>query len=209
MALAGPAATATPAIATSATAPPPDASPSPSASPVATPDALDAGEDAANAPPFDQYAWAEARGVPNSDGVLMRLGSCRAVSVGQPPREALLCEGGAPDFSVPGGESVFSLRVVDVAKGRLRELLVAPLYAGAMDFPGVEYVHLSASLSTDGLRVTIAERPEETCDAARAKARKQFSSPVDAPGLRDWLTTIGRACAGRGVYVWRNGRFLR
>src|SRR5215467_4325805 len=70
--LAGPTATTIPPVATSATTPAPDASAPSSATPVATGDATDAGADAANAPPLDTYGWAEAHGIPNSDGVLMK-----------------------------------------------------------------------------------------------------------------------------------------
>jgi len=159
-------------------------------------------------PRFDAYAWASARGIDPAAEKITIEGACRAVTLGDPPRDALWCEGGIPVFQTTGGESVFPLVVLDVDQGHLRQLLRAPLYAGALDFDTI-YVRLSATLAADGRSIAVSERPEQTCAKARADAKKLISSPVDAPGLRDWLTAIDHACAGVAHYVWRGGRFVK
>jgi hypothetical protein len=127
--------------------------------------------------------------------------------VGDPLREALFCEGGAPLWSAPGGESTFPVEVVDATGGHMHKLLKAPLYAGAMDFEKVFYVQLDAALSADGKTITLTERAELTCAMARAKAKNDFPNKEDAQNLKDYLGSIDHACAGPRRYTWQGGRF--
>ncbi len=154
----------------------------------------------------DPVAWLAAHGAappPNTD----LFGACTAIRLGA--RDALLCPRGAPSESLPGGESVFPLRVLVVEGARTRTALAIPIAAGPLDReivpgqppPDDAYVELDATLEPGGAALIVREKPGKTC----AKALADYKGHELAPHRR----MIEKACAARGRYVLRNDVLVR
>jgi hypothetical protein len=172
-------------------------------------------------PTIDPEAWLAEKGVAHvPDRLSGSLFGCRAVRVGAPPRDGLFCPGGPPmEGSLPGGESLFPLVVAFVDGKTLRVALRVPLAAGPLDreMPpeendpsGGNYVQLDAVLSTDGLHLSVRDRPGAGCLERLAEYRKDNLSDPNLKGiLTPHIRVMEAACRSRGEYTWQGDRFTR
>jgi hypothetical protein len=171
---------------------------------------------------FDETeAWLAQHGVQSVDPkISSEVGACRAVRVGAPLRDGLLCTGGPPmEGSIFGwGESLFPLLLVAAEGGKLRVLLRVPFAAGPEDQlepvsptdPNQgNYLQLAADLAPDGTHLSIHDRPGNGC-AEELKQMRDENAKGEWKGVfTPHIKVVERACRSRGTYVWRGGRFLR
>lgn len=153
--------------------------------------------------------WLKAHGIA-PDAFVDRVYGCRVTTLGDPARDGLVCELGAPmKGSLDSGESVFPLTLWVVEGRRLREVLQVPLAAGPLDReapprPGDpregQYVRLDVVLDTTGTRVEVRERSRATCASSLADV------PKDAPRIAKMVRV---ACDAVGVYTWDTGKFVK
>jgi hypothetical protein len=136
-------------------------------------------------------------------GDALRYSECRAVRLGRPPLDGLVCLGGPPmEGSVRTGHSVFPMAALVADAGALRVVLHTAVMAGPLDPEGEGdpwYVRLDVDVSPDGTRIDIRDAPLRTCADALAEAKKLG----DAANAR----MVRLACASRGAYMWTRGRF--
>ncbi len=162
-------------------------------------------------------AWLAKNRVRTPDAVNLVSG-CEPFVIRPTNREALWCIGnrGPMAGSLPTGESVFPLTVLVVDGGRLRVALELPIMAGPLDRMtdpdqandpndpnDGNYIVLVARRSTDGVTLTVEEQSQPQAKCASVLAAH------GAPDLAKHRKMIARACASRGAFEWRGGRFVR
>jgi hypothetical protein len=197
---------------------PPTVAQAPTVAPAAEPTPPpDAGK--ADVPWLDVQAWLAEHGVPpGGDGD--NLSGCKAVRVGAPLRDALLCDhDGSSVASEPGGEMAFAVRIFVVERAQLRVVFRAAIAAGPLDKEqrpspddpnDGDYVRLAAEVSRDGLRVTLRDHPGAGCAERLRELRAQNAGDTELRGvLTPHIHMMEVACRARGTYVWKSGAFVR
>ena len=189
------------------------------AAPVASATAAPTAPDAAATQPIAAAAWFAARGVtPLPERTAGELTGCAAVKVGAPPREALLCSGGPPmEGSLASGQSLFPVIIAFAESGKLEVALRVPLAAGPQDKMGPSpddpdhgnYLQLTASLSPDGMHLSVQDRPGGGCAERLQSFRDQNRSGPLKAVLTPQIRVVEVACRSRGEYSWRGGGFSR
>jgi hypothetical protein len=71
------------------------------------------------------------------------------------------------------------------------------------------YVQLYATVSTDGRRVSIRDRPDAACRERLAEYRARNQGPDLKGILTPHIRVMEAACRSRGDYTWRGDRFTR
>ncbi len=160
-------------------------------------------------PVVDLAAWFHARGVDPPSILEATYGTCNAtrIHVLGGMLDALMCRG-APDETLPGGESTFPLRVVTVSHGKVVTALKTPIAAGPLDReidpsePSRDdnYITLDASFDAAGV-LSISEKPGKTCNAVLAQ--------YQTPDLASHRRVIQKACASRGKYTLQRDKLVR
>ncbi len=159
--------------------------------------------------------WMKARGV--SDAQLepfYSVGGCAQREVGEPRENALVCEategveqGRGPSmvYRILGHRKVWVVRqkrpvaVLDVV------YIVAQLDKEDASWPNI--LDLELELDATGMSAVLRDRQGGvSCSATRP--HPPSSDPLSVWDRFD-ETLIKRACANRGTFVWRQGRFVR
>jgi hypothetical protein len=168
--------------------------------------------------------WLAERGVTTVPRAIDLWSDCEAITVGKPSREALLCKGPpeVPDGVRPerfGGQSIFRLTVVYADQKVARIALDVPYAAGPEDNEfgsyrqnyepdSGKYISLVQTLASDGMSLTLGERPRATCAKRLADAQARNESE-GIKGVTAAIHAMKIACSSRGRYEWRGGKFVR
>lgn len=228
-----------PPVAQSAPAPTSEAAPRPmptagaavSAAPPAESDvpateAPDAAAPAAQDRFVDLNAWLSERGVSQADRQKLKYVymSCEERTVGDPREAALYCQSWESVDQGQGTARVFRTRVRDglhVVRAKhvvvVLDAVVAVTVTDKEEEDQGDIVNLQLRLAADGMSAELgdadaapgAAHQPQSCDDARRALGARVKQPDATAWDRFDLALTQKACAARGTYRWKRGRFVR
>ncbi len=151
---------------------------------------------------------------------------CREDRVGPSSEAALVCDRMSQPFEKMGGTDVFRVVldrvIVVVRKGRAVTIFDRPYYIEVLDKEVLErgpLFALDVVLGSGGNEIDVRELAPGACAAATKSLvdeQKTASNDADKEARATMLAwtrfdqkLLGRACAGVGRYVWKDGTFAR